>query len=107
MRWRVNVYRGPRIGDIRIRKAFALFPVKVGAFRVWLESYYSVEKCFHVYGSLGAKWVSENLFFDRPSALEYMASHYETFTYLKLRKLYRDVTGLNARSPWYLDQNQP
>jgi hypothetical protein len=107
MRWRINVYRGPRIGDVRIHKAFALFPEKIGPFRVWLESYYSVEKCFHVYGSLGAKWMSEYLFFDRVSALEYVAAHYETFTYLKRRDLYRDTTGLNARSPWYLDQPQP
>lgn len=106
MRWRINLYRGPRIGDVRIHKSFALFPVKIGVFRVWLEPYYLVEKCFHVYGSLGAKWVSETSFFDRASALEYMASHYETFTYLKLRRLYRDVTGLNAKSPWYQDQGQ-
>ena len=106
MRWRIKVYRGPRIGDVRLRKSFAFFPAKIGFFRVWLESYYKVEKCFHVYGSLGAKWVDESLFFDRQSALDYVKEHYENFTYLKLRDLYRDVTGNGATSPWYSDRPQ-
>ncbi len=106
MRWRIKVYRGPRIGDVRIRKGFSLFPAKIGFFRVWLESYYSVEKCFHVYGTLGAKWVSESSFFDHPSALDYVKEHYEGFTYLKPRDLYRDLTGNSATSPWYSDRPQ-
>jgi hypothetical protein len=106
MRWRIKVYRGPRIGDVRIHRHLAVFPAKIGFFRVWLEHYYSVEKCYHVYGSLGAKWMSESLFFDRASAGDYVKDHYEGFTYLKIRDLYRDITGLNARSPWYTDQAQ-
>lgn len=35
-----------------------------------------------------------------------MKELYEGFSYLKIRGLYRDVTGLNARSPWYTDQPQ-
>ena len=103
MRWRIKVYRGPRIGDVRIHKSFALFPAKVGFFRVWLESYYTVEKCFHVYGSLGAKWMEEGLFFDRASAADYVKDHFEGFTYLKLHDLYRDVIGTNVHSPWYTE----
>jgi len=107
MRWRIKVYRGPRIGDVRIGKHFALFPVKIGFFRVWLESYYTVEKCFHVYGTLGAKWMEESLFFDQASAADYVKDHYEGFTFLKIRGLYRDLLGRNANSPWYTDQAQP
>ena len=103
MRWRIRVYRGPRVGDVRIHRTFALFPVKVGFFRVWLEPVYSVEKCFHVYGPLGAKWMAEGRFFDRGSALDYVKEHYEGFTYLKIRDLYRDLLGNNARSPWCAD----
>lgn len=39
--------------------------MKVGFFRVCMERYYSVEKCFHVYGILGAKRMEESLFSTR------------------------------------------
>ena len=103
MRWRVGINRGPRLGDVRVRRAFAFFPVKIGFFRVWLESYYTVEKCYHVYGSLGGKWVDQGLFFDRPSALDHVKEHYGGHTYLKRRDIFRDVLGTHAKSPWYQD----
>jgi hypothetical protein len=99
----VGVNRGPRLGDVRVRTAFAFFPVKIGFFRVWLEHYYEVEKCYHVYGALGGRWVSQSLFFDRESALDYMKEHYDRFVYLKRRDIFRDVMGTQAKSPWYQD----
>lgn len=103
MRWRVGVNRGPRLGDIRVRKVFAYFPVKIGFFRVWLENYYVVERCYHVYGVLGGRWIEESLFFDKVSALDYVKEHFERFIYLKRRDIFRDVMGTQARSPWYQD----
>lgn len=105
MRWRIKINHGPQIGDLRIHKSFALFPVKIGAFRVWLEPHFRMEKCFHVYGGrLGAKWVEEFTSFDLPSAQNYLAANYETFTYFRARDLYRDLSH-PGQSPWYLNQS--
>jgi hypothetical protein len=105
MRWRRKIQIGPRIGDIRIRKTLAWFPVKIGAFVVWLEFYYSVEKCWHVYGGfLKAKWGSEYLAFDLPSSALYLKSRHESYSYLKTKKWYRDSVRAEGHSPWYSDE---
>ncbi len=107
MRWRIKINQGPQIGDLRIQKSFALFPVKIGGFRVWLEKYYQVEKCFHINGGyLGARWIKEFASFDLTSSQNYLSTNYETFTFLKARSLYRDLTK-PGQSPWYLNQSNP
>ena len=103
MRWRVAVNRGPRLGDVRVRQPFALFPLKIGFFRVWLERYYVVERCYHVYGVLGGRWGNEGVFFDKASALDYVKEHFDRYVYLKRRDIFRDVMGSHAKSPWYQD----
>jgi len=104
MRWRIKVNQGPQIGDYRIHRSFSLFPVRIGGFKVWLESYFRVEKCLHVYGGrLGAKWVKEFTAFDLASSQNYLSANYETLTFLKAKNLYRDLTR-PGQSPWYLNQ---
>ncbi|HUO57197.1 MAG TPA: hypothetical protein VMV05_03375 [bacterium] len=104
MRWRPRLYNGPRIDDVRIKRAFALFPEKVGVFKIWLESYYKVEKCWHVHGGfVGPRWHCEYTAFDPQSAAEYVATNYENYTYLKTKNLYRNLKEPIGNSPW---QNQ-
>jgi hypothetical protein len=105
MRWRRKIKIGPRIGDLRIRKAFAFLPTRIGFFMVWLESYYSLEKCLHVYGGfLGAKWEREHPAFDLDSATQYLESHYGSYAFIKSKGLYRDSLTVEGQSPWYSDQ---
>ncbi|HVZ79749.1 MAG TPA: hypothetical protein VHE12_02980 [bacterium] len=104
MRWRIKVDLKQRLGDLRIRRRFAFFPAKVGGFKAWLEPFYCVEKCYHVYGGfLGARWGEEYRAFKKEECFEFLRSFYETPAYLKKLGLYRMGPGSEPGSPWYLD----
>jgi hypothetical protein len=104
MRWRKRIYSGPRIGDLRIQKSFALFPLSIGGFKVWAETYFVVQKCFHLSGPLGARWVEEYRAFDQISCEDYLAAHYASHSHLKAKNLYRDLKEIEGTSPWYPSQ---
>jgi hypothetical protein len=106
MRWRKKIYHGPRIGDLRVRKHFALFPVRIGVFTVWLEFYYQVDKCWHVHGGFaGARWKGEYTSFDLQSSVNYITSTYEPYKYIRSLRLYRDTSSAFGQSPWYQSKN--
>lgn len=103
MRWRIKVYKGPHLGDIRIKKCFALFPVKIGGFVAWLEAYQAVERCYHVYGwPFGAKWVVEHKAFQREECFHFLSAHFESYPYVSSQKLFRHLPGSGPASPWDL-----
>ncbi len=104
MRWRIGLYKGPRIGDKRIQRHFAFFPVKIGGFQLWFEPYYTVESCAHVYGgALGAKWLEEHKVFREQDCLVYLREHHAGLTFLPGLRLFRVPLGAEVESPWTLN----
>jgi len=106
MRWRGNFNYGPWPGDLRIRRYFAFFPVTVGGFKVWLEFYYCVEECFHVYGgTLGGKWNVKYRGFQKEDCFHFLSNGYEPLTFLGSKNLFRTPPHGQDESPWYGNQS--
>ncbi|HVZ79764.1 MAG TPA: hypothetical protein VHE12_03055 [bacterium] len=94
MRWRIRGWRAPRVGDYRIQRSFAWFPVPVGGFQVWFERYYSVQRCWYIYeGLLGAEWTREFLSLELRPALDYLKAQHGDLTYMRSQNLYRNMAG--------------
>ena len=103
MRWRVYEHKGVHVGDLRVRKHFALFPVRVGGFQVWLEFYHSVERCYHVYGGfIGSKWLIEHNAFQQEECFQFLSFHYQPHSYVKSQKLFRQPPEADFGGPWAL-----